>query len=233
MTIEREAPGPAGGGGCDDLCRPHRDELVGGLRGQEPVARRGHRAVLDRIEQLDPRSTPSAWSTRTPPARRRVRPRSAGSAVSRRGRWTAYRCRSRTCCSRAARRRCAVRGPCGPRPGVGRGRAVGGPAARARRGVRRQDDHPGVRLEGRHRQPAAPASPRNPYDPAAHRGRLQRRQRGGGRAGRRARCPGHRRRRLGAHPGLLLRHLRASSPPTGGSRSTRRAPSARWRTSGR
>ncbi len=51
----------------------------------------------------------------------------------------------------------------------------------------------------------------NPYDPGAHRRRLQRRQRGGGRLRRGTALARHGRRGLGPHPRVLLRDLRAEA----------------------
>lgn len=93
---------------------------------------------------------------------------------------------------------------------LGGGRSVRRPSARARRGLRRQDDDPRVRLEGRdgltpvrrHPQPARP-------DP--HRGRLQRRRGGGRGAGRGTAGPRHGRRWQRPYPGGLLRDLRAEA----------------------
>ncbi|CAK7284316.1 putative Aspartyl-tRNA(Asn) amidotransferase subunit A @ Glutamyl-tRNA(Gln) amidotransferase subunit A [Streptomyces misionensis JCM 4497] len=93
---------------------------------------------------------------------------------------------------------------------LGGGRALGGPASGARRGVPRQDDDARVRLEGGHRLAADRDHPQSVRH-LAHRGRLQRRQRGGGGARRGPAVAGHGRRGQHPDPGRVLRDLRAEA----------------------
>ena len=96
------------------------------------------------------------------------------------------------------------------RPGARRGRGARSPAARGRRHPDRQDDHPRVRPQAADRQPALRRHPQ-PVGSLAHRGRLVRRRRRGGRHRPGAAGARHRRRRLRPPARLVLRHRRAQA----------------------
>ena len=118
-------------------------------------------------------------------------------------------------------------------PAVGRRQSRGRAAARGRDGVPRQDHHPRDRVEGRHRQSRCAASPATRRDPTKTAGGSSGGSAAAVAAGMGA-CSGrHRRRRQRAHPGLVLRRSSGSNRPTAGSRCSRRARSARWRTPAR
>jgi len=96
------------------------------------------------------------------------------------------------------------------RPGAGRGRGARPAPARDRRHPDRQDDHARVRPQAAHRQPALRRHAQ-PVGSLAHRGRLVRRRRRGGRHRPGAAGARHRRRGLGPHPRRVLRHRRAQA----------------------
>ena len=88
-----------------------------------------------------------------------------------------------------------------------RGRAGGGAAARGRGGDPRQDDDPGIRLEGDRRLAADRHHPQ-PVEPRPDAGRQQRRRRRRLRRRHRAVACRQRRGRLDPHPVCLYRHFR-------------------------
>ena len=77
--------------------------------------------------------------------------------------------------------------------------------ARARARARQRNHHPGVRLEGHHRQSPVRAD-QQPLEPGTHCRRQQRRQLSGGLCRHGAPGAGHGCRRLNSHPGRFLRH---------------------------
>ena len=186
-------------------------ELLAAVRGRDAVPGRGRRR---------PSSTGSSARTRWLNAFCLVdeettlgRPRGggrAGGAASRSGRWTACPSRSRTSCSPAAGRRCAA-----PRrstrrgPGTRTRRRWPGCASTARCSSARR---PRRSSAGR-ASPTRPLHRRHPQPVGrlAHAGRVERRRGGGRRAGHGAAGARHRRRRLGAHPRRVHRHLRAQA----------------------
>ena len=102
-----------------------------------------------------------------------------------------------------------IAGAQGSRGDRGRGRDA--PAARSRRGVRRQDQPARVRVRHDQRGFGIRPGPQSARSVALA-GRLERRFRGGGRVRNVARHGRHRHRRIDSHPGGGVRHRRAERP---------------------